>query len=109
MSNELPKNLLGAIRYFADPDACLDFVAEMRWPQGAICPHCTGERVSYLKTRRIWKCMNADCHKQFSVKTQSVLEDSPIPLDKWMVAVWMVVNCRNGVSSHEIAPNAQTA
>ena len=103
MGNELPKNLLGAIRYFADPDVCVEFVAAMRWPQGVVCPHCGGARVSFLKTRRIWKCMAASCHKQFSVKTQSVFEESPIALDKWMVAVWMVVNCRNGVSSYEIA------
>lgn len=102
--NALPANLLGAIRYFSDPDVCVDFVASMRWPEGLVkCPHCGCERTSYLKSRRIWKCMGAACHKQFSVKTQSVFEDSPIPLDKWMVAVWMVVNCRNGVSSYEIA------
>ncbi|HVZ83648.1 MAG TPA: IS1595 family transposase [Terracidiphilus sp.] len=103
MSNELPANLLGAMRYFADPDVCVEFVAAMRWPNGAVCPHCQGERVSFLKSRRIWKCMAKNCHKQFSVKTQSVFEDSPIPLDKWMAAVWMVVNCKNGVSSYEIA------
>jgi transposase-like protein len=101
--NALPKNLLGAIRYFADPDVCVDFVASMRWPNGVACPHCASDRVSYLKSRRIWKCLKPDCYKQFSVKTQSVFEDSPVALDKWMVAVWMVVNCKNGVSSYEIA------
>jgi len=98
----LPKNLLSAMRYFADPDVCVDFVAAMRWPQGVECPHCKGKRVSYLSTRRIWKCMGKACHKQFSVKTFSVFEDSPIPLDKWLTAVWLVVNCKNGVSSWEI-------
>jgi transposase-like protein len=102
MSNELPKSLLGAIRYFSDPSACLDFVAEMRWPNGVTCPHCESKRVSYLSSRRIWKCMNRECHKQFSVKTGTVFEESPIGLDKWMVAVWMVVNCKNGVSSWEL-------
>lgn len=75
----------------------------MRWPQGVTCPHCDGKKVSYLTSRRIWKCMAKDCHKQFSVKTSSVFEDSPIPLDKWLVAVWLVVNCKNGISSYEIA------
>jgi len=103
MGNELPKNLLGAMRYFGDPDVCVEFVASMRWPNGVVCPHCQCDRVSYLSSRRIWKCMKGECHKQFSVKTQSVFEDSPIALDKWMVAVWMVVNCRNGVSSYEIS------
>jgi transposase-like protein len=101
--NKLPKNLLAATRYFADADACLDFVAEMRWPGGVTCPYCNGNRISYLKTRRIWKCMAKECHKQFSVKTGSVFEESPIPLDKWLVAVWLVVNCKNGISSYEIA------
>jgi len=101
-SKTLPKNLLAATRYFADPDVCVDFVAAMRWPDGVTCPHCAGKRVSYLSTRRIWKCMAKACHKQFSVKTFSVFEDSPIPLDKWLTAVWMIVNCKNGVSSWEI-------
>jgi transposase-like protein len=99
---KFPKSLLQATRYFADPDVCVDFVASMRWPDGVICPHCEGKKVSYLSSRRIWKCMAKDCHKQFSVKTQSVFEDSPIPLDKWLVAVWLVVNCKNGISSYEI-------
>jgi transposase-like protein len=99
---EFPKSLLEATRYFADPDVCVDFVASMRWPDGVTCPHCNGKRVSYLSSRRIWKCMTKECHQQFSVKTQSVFEDSPIPLDKWMVAVWLIVNCKNGVSSYEI-------
>src|SRR5271154_1224635 len=102
-STEFPKSLLQATRYFADPDVCVDFVAAMRWPDGVTCPHCEGKKVSYLSSRRIWKCMVKECHKQFSVKTQSVFEDSPIPLDKWLVAVWLVVNCKNGVSSYEIA------
>lgn len=100
--NEFPQSLLQATRYFADPDVCVDFVASMRWPNGVICPHCDGKRVSYLSSRRIWKCMNKDCHKQFSVKTQSVFEDSPVPLDKWLTAVWLVVNCKNGISSYEL-------
>jgi transposase-like protein len=101
--NKLPKNLLEMGRYFTDPDVCVDFVAAMRWPNGAECPHCSGRKVSYLSSRRIWKCMAKECHKQFSVKTGSVLEDSPIGLDKWLMAVWLVVNCKNGISSYEIA------
>jgi transposase-like protein len=102
-AEKLPKSLLQATRYFADPDVCVDFVAGMRWPSGVVCPHCESKRVSYLSSRRIWKCMAKDCHEQFSVKTQSVFEDSPIQLDKWLVAVWLVVNCKNGISSYEIA------
>jgi transposase-like protein len=100
---DFPKSLLQATRYFADLNVCVDFVAAMRWPNGIECPHCTGKKVSYLSSRRIWKCMAKDCHKQFSVKTGSIFEDSPIALDKWLVAVWLVVNCKNGISSYEIA------
>jgi transposase-like protein len=103
----LPKSLLQATRYFADPDVCVDFVASLRWPLGVECPHCEGKKVSYLSTRRIWKCMNRECHKQFSVKTGSIFEDSPIPLDKWLTAVWLVVNCKNGISSYEIAKDVK--
>lgn len=104
MANETsyPQSLLQATRYFSNPDVCLEFVAAMRWPDGVTCPHCDGVKVSYLRTRRIWKCMAKDCHKQFSVKTGSVFEDSAIPLDKWLTAVWLVVNCKNGISSYEI-------
>jgi transposase-like protein len=101
-TQDFPKHLLQAARYFADPDVCVEFVASMRWPDGVTCPHCEGKKVSFLKSRRIWKCMNKDCHKQFSVKTFSVFEDSPIALDKWLTAVWLVVNCKNGISSYEI-------
>lgn len=102
MKHDVPKHLIDVTRYFADKDVCNDFVASMRWPEGVVCPYCECKRVSFLKSRRIWKCMDKDCHKQFSVKTGSVFEDSPIPLDKWMVAVWLVVNCKNGVSSYEL-------
>ena len=103
MSCDVPKNLLEVTRHFADPDVCVEFVASMRWPQGVTCPHCNGTKVSFLKSRRIFKCMAKECRKQFSVKTFSVFEDSPLPLDKWLVAVWLVVNCKNGISSYEIA------
>ena len=99
----VPKNLLEMTRHFTNGDICVDFVAAMRWPKGVECPHCGSKRVSYLTSRRIWKCMNKVCHKQFSVKTGSVFEDSPVALDKWLMAVWLVVNCKNGISSYELA------
>ncbi len=102
-SQEFPKSLMQAIRYFANPDVCVEFVASMRWPKGAICPHCEGSKVSFLKSRRIWKCMAKECHKQFSAKTGTIFEDSPISLDKWLTAIWLVVNCKNGISSYELA------
>jgi transposase-like protein len=99
---EFPKSLLQATRYFANPDTCVEFVAGLRWTDSPICPYCESDKVSYLKTRRIFKCMAKECHKQFSVKVGTIFEDSAIPLDKWLTAVWLVVNCKNGISSYEL-------
>jgi transposase-like protein len=98
----VPKSLVEMVRYFSDPDVCIEFVAAMRWVDGiAQCPHCGKSNAGFLKTRRIWKCR--ECRKQFSVKTDSIFEESPIGLDKWLCAIWLVVNCKNGISSYEIA------
>jgi transposase-like protein len=99
-ANTLPTNLIEAIRYFADPDVATEFVAKLRWPDGAVCPRCGGAEHSYLTTRRVWKCKG--CKKQFSVKVGTVFEDSPLGLDKWLPAVWLIANSKNGISSHEL-------
>ncbi len=96
-----PETLLGAIRYFSDPDVALTFLAGLRWPHGVACPHCGGAEPMFLKTRRIWKCRA--CRKQFSVKVGTIFEDSPIGLDKWLPCLWLIANCKNGVSSYEVA------
>jgi transposase-like protein len=101
MENELlPKTLLEAVRYFRDLDRCTEFMAMIRWPEGVTCPHCSATRNSFNAKRRYWQCK--DCRKQFTIKTGSVMEDSPISLDKWLPAIWMIVNAKNGVSSYEI-------
>jgi transposase-like protein len=97
-----PKTLQEAIKYFSDLDTCTTFMAQIRWPEGVTCPYCSGKAVSYLSSRRIWKCMSKTCHKQFSVKVGTVMEDSPIPLDKWLAAVWLITNAKNGISSYEV-------
>ncbi len=102
-TRKLPTTLLEAARYFADLDVATDFVAQLRWPDGPKCPACSSREHSYLKTRRVWKCKT--CKKQYSVKVDTIFEDSPIGLDKWLVGIWMVANCKNGVSSHELARN----
>ncbi len=98
-----PKTLLEAIRYFSDLDVATEYFAKARWPEAPVCPACgtMDERHYYLKTRRVWKCR--ECKKQFSVKVGTVMEDSPIGLDKWLSAMWMLVNCKNGISSYELA------
>ena len=95
-----PETLMEAIQYFADPDVCLEFTANLRWPNGPVCPVCGGLDHSFLKTRRIWKCKG--CKKQFSVKLGTIFEDSPLGLDKWLPAVWLAANSKNGISSHEL-------
>jgi transposase-like protein len=101
---EHPKTLTEAIRYYAEPENCIAVVKEMRWPDGEpICPHCGERRHYWLAKQMRWKC--ASCRKQFTAKTGTVFEDSPIKLDKWLIAIWMLANCKNGVSSYEIARN----
>jgi transposase-like protein len=99
--NGTPDTLLGAITYFADVDVATMFVAGLRWPNGVVCPYCESKDTPYVSSRRVWQCKG--CRKQFSVKVGSIFEDSPIPLSKWLPAMWLLVNCKNGVSSYEIA------
>ena len=95
-----PKTLQQAIRYFSNEQVCIDTVAALRWPDGPVCPKCEGREHYYLKTQKRWKCKK--CSKQFTVKLGTIFEDSPLPLDKWLVALWMLVNCKNGISSYEV-------
>jgi transposase-like protein len=100
---ETPKTLQQAIQYFSDEQVCIDAVALMRWPEGPRCPNCEGEKGQkpyYLKTQKRWKCRS--CRKQFSVKVGTIFEESPISLQKWLPALWMLVSCKNGISSYEI-------
>jgi transposase-like protein len=95
-----PRTLLEAIRIYADADTSLNEAVDSRWEKGVICPRCDGERPVFIKTRRIWMC--SKCRKQFSFKAGTLLEDSPIGLDKWLPAVWMIANDKNGISSWEL-------
>jgi transposase-like protein len=102
-SNE-PKTLQQAIVHFADPDNCVAYLVARRWPDGIVkCPTCGREDVRYVAKRRVWQCKTRHAKCQFSVKVGTIMEDSPIGLDKWLAAMWMLANCRNGVSSYEIA------
>ncbi len=97
------KTLQQAIQYFTDEQLCIDTVAAMRWPDGPRCPDCIGDDAKnpyYLKTQKRWKCRS--CRRQYSVKVGTIFEDSPIPLQKWLPALWMLISCKNGISSYEI-------
>jgi transposase-like protein len=96
-----PKTLQEAIVYFSDPERCFDYAKKLRWPDGnVVCPRCNVAKNSFLKTRKMWFCYA--CKKQFSVKVKTIMEDSPITLDKWMTAFWLLSNAKNGISSHEL-------
>ena len=98
-----PKTLQEAILYFSDADRCLDYLALRRWPDGMpICPVCGRKDAKFLANQRKWQCKSVHHHRQFSVKVGSIFEDSPIPLQKWLPAVWVIVNCKNGISSYEL-------
>ncbi len=97
-----PTTLQEAIVYFSNPDNCLDYLVARRWADGVICPTCGSKDVRFT-TRRMWECRNIHPRRQFSIKIGTVLEDSPIGLDKWLMAMWMIANCKNGISSYEIA------
>jgi transposase-like protein len=100
---DTPKTLQQAIIFFADADNCLNYLAARRWPNGAVCPTCGREDVSFLAKQRKWQCKSAHKRRQFSVKVGTIFEDSPLGLDKWLTAIWMVTNCKNGISSYEVS------
>jgi transposase-like protein len=97
-----PKTLQEAIVYFSNPDNCVNYLVERRWPEGVTCPNCGSDKVTYMPKRRLWQCKARHPKAQFSVKVGTIFEDSPIGLDKWLATMWMLANCKNGVSSWEI-------
>lgn len=101
---DAPTTLQTAIIYFSDAKRCNDFMVSIRWADGKVrCPQCDSENVTYLESVNRWKCYAKHPKAQFSLKVGTIFEDSPIGLDKWLTAVWLVVNCKNGISSYEMA------
>lgn len=98
-----PRTLVEAVRTYSDPQACHDFVVAMRWPNGVACPRlgCGSANVHFIATRRTWRCN--DCKRQFSTKVRTIFEESPLGYDKWLPAIWLITNAKNGISSCEIA------
>jgi transposase-like protein len=101
MQNGLPETLQEAVQYFSDKQVCHDLMVAIRWPEGVTCPFCVSAEHSFISTRFTWQCKG--CNKQFSTKVGTIFEDSPITLDKWFVAMWLLANCKNGISSYELA------
>lgn len=102
-AHPVPRTLLEAVRYFADEDVAHSFAASMRWPDGPTCSRCGCKEYSYISTRKLWKCKNKECRYQYSAKKGTIFEDSPLGFDKWLPAIWLLVNAKNGISSHELA------
>src|SRR5205809_4439176 len=98
---EAPKTLKEANENIADPDPCFVYAVKLRWPSGKVtCPRCGSDQHSFISTRRLWFCK--PCQQQFTLKVGTIFEDSPLGMDKWMVAFWLLVNCKNGISSYEL-------
>lgn len=102
-NDKQPKTLQEAVVFYSNPDNALAYMTLLRWPDGIVtCPTCGRNDVVFLHNQRKWQCKSVHPKRQFSAKVGSIFEDSPIPLEKWLVVVWMLSNCRNGVSSYEI-------
>ncbi len=102
--NTEPKSLQEAIVYFSNPDSCIAHLVAQRWPDGVVkCPTCGNVKVNYRAHRRTWTCSSHHAKREFSIKVGTMMEDSPIGLDKWLTAIWLLTNCKNGISSYEIA------
>src|SRR2546421_2732815 len=104
MENEAPDTLRDAILYFADFEHCRKFMMELRWSDGKVtCPRCGSDNVTWLEKARVWKCYAKHERPTFTLKTCTIFEDSPIALEKWLPAAWLIINCKNGISSYELA------
>ncbi len=97
-----PRTLMEAIRVFSAPDVAFNTMVKLRWPNGVHCPTCGHVNPRFIRTRQVWECRNKHVKRRFSVKTGTIFEDSPLPLDKWFCAMWLIGNCKNGVSSLEV-------
>src|SRR5262245_19018545 len=97
-----PDTLQEAILFFADQKNCREYLVAHRWPSGVTCPRCGSKNVLFQAKYNRWQCGSKHDLRQFTSKTGTIFEDSPLGLDKWLLAMWMVVNCKSGVSSYEI-------
>jgi transposase-like protein len=103
-TNDNPKTLLDAVKFFSDYENCHKFMVAGRWPDGVVrCPTCNSDHVTYLASAQVWKCYAKHGRAKFSLKAGTIFEDSPIPLSKWLPTVWLLASCKNGISSYEVA------
>src|SRR6266852_4076231 len=101
--SKVPATLQDAVVHFSDPQNCHDFMVALRWPDGKVqCPRCGSSDVAYLPNARLFKCYGKHPRQKFSLNVGTVFEDSPLPLEKCLPVMWVLTNCKNGVSSWEI-------
>jgi transposase-like protein len=103
VENTFPQTLIDAIAYFGNETNAFNFMVELRWPNGVCCPRCQSKHIGFISTRRMWECHDCKTKKQFTLKVGTIFEDSALPLAKWLAAIWMIANDKNGVSSYEVA------
>jgi transposase-like protein len=102
-TNHTPKTLLEAIKFFDNYENCKHYMMKVRWPDGVVrCPQCNSDHVTYLENARVWKCYGSHPRPKFSLKVGTIFEDSSLPLEKWLPAVWLLASCKNGISSYEL-------
>lgn len=101
---ESPKTLLEAITHFADAENCRQFMIAIRWADGIVrCPYCDATKLTWLAKANVYRCYGNHPKQKFSLKVGTIFEDSPLPLSKWLPAAWLISNCKNGISSYEVA------
>ena len=101
MNNE-PTTLLQAFKYFSDPQVCHDYVVSRRWPNGVKCPVCGASVTTFLQKEQRYQCSKQHPKRKFTVKTGSIFEASPLSLEVWLTAMWLISSAKNGISSYEV-------
>jgi transposase-like protein len=101
---EMPKTLIEAIQHFSVYENCRQFMIAIRWADGVVrCPYCDATKLTYLGKARVYRCYGKHEKQKFSLKVGTIFEDSAISLEKWLPAAWLLSNCKNGISSYELA------
>jgi transposase-like protein len=101
---DTPKTLIEAIKFFSNQENCRQFMISLRWADGVVrCPNCGSDNVLFMEKSNLYFCRMKHAKAKFSLKVGTVFEDSPIGLDKWLSACWLLSNCKNGISSYELS------
>jgi transposase-like protein len=90
-------------RHFHDEDAARAYFEALRWPHGVVCPHCGSIGRAYARKRKgLYRCAEAECRKDFTVTTKTVMESSHIPLSKWAQGFHLMASSKKGFSAHQL-------